>query len=89
MSQGKRQLLAGKRAHIEHILRTQDRPKGYVDLKITRVLPALRRAEAKIDEGTYGICDDCNQAIAKKRLKVAPGATRCVSCQKIFEDSYT
>ena len=40
-----------------------------------------------IEDGTYGICVDCGQAISEKRLKSFPNATRCLSCQEIFEES--
>ncbi|BDC34808.1 molecular chaperone DnaK suppressor DksA [Candidatus Dependentiae bacterium Noda2021] len=39
-----------------------------------------------IDEGTYGICADCNNPISEKRLKLYPNATRCLSCQELFEE---
>lgn len=39
-----------------------------------------------IDEGTYGICVDCHNPISEKRLKLYPNATRCLSCQELFEE---
>lgn len=39
-----------------------------------------------IDEGTYGICADCSNPISEKRLKLYPNATRCLSCQELFEE---
>ena len=41
----------------------------------------------KLDEGTYGVCDDCDEAISAGRLKVLPFATRCRDCQEDFEES--
>lgn len=38
------------------------------------------RALAKIDDGTYGVCDSCGQPIARGRLQVAPESTLCVQC---------
>jgi DnaK suppressor protein len=43
------------------------------------------RALKSIDEGTYGICIDCDQQISEKRLNVYPYASRCISCQEAFE----
>ncbi len=40
------------------------------------------RALAKLDEGTYGVCDDCGKAILPARLRVAPESTRCIDCAK-------
>lgn len=39
-----------------------------------------------IEDGTYGLCLDCGQPIAEKRLKSYPNATRCLLCQEILED---
>jgi RNA polymerase-binding protein DksA len=36
----------------------------------------------KIDEGAFGICEDCKSLIAKIRLKAVPGARLCVKCQE-------
>src|SRR5215210_451741 len=38
----------------------------------------IERALAKIDEGTYGVCDSCGQPIAPGRLEAAPGSALCV-----------
>ncbi len=34
----------------------------------------------KIDQGVYGICEDCGEAIARQRLAVQPAASKCVQC---------
>jgi DnaK suppressor protein len=44
-------------------------------------LREVRRALAKLDEGTYGTCDDCGGAIAAERLEARPATARCVSCR--------
>lgn len=49
----------------------------------TRIIKALQAIEA----GTYGICSDCGEPIAEKRLKYNPNATRCIACQEAHEDS--
>ena len=46
------------------------------------ILEALR----SIDEGTYGICIDCEGKISEKRLKYYPNASRCISCQEAIEE---
>ena len=43
-------------------------------------LTKVDRALAKIDEGTYGLCDSCGQPIAHGRLKVAPESALCLQC---------
>jgi len=43
-------------------------------------LERVDRALAKLDEGTYGICDDCGRAILPARLQAAPESALCVPC---------
>ena len=38
------------------------------------------RALAKLDEGTYGICDSCGAPIAPARLQAMPDVALCVTC---------
>jgi len=45
------------------------------------ILYELDDALKRIEEGTYGICEDCKIAIAKKRLAAVPYARLCVKCQ--------
>ena len=41
----------------------------------------IDRALAKIDAGTYGICERCGQPIPKERLRALPYAALCVACK--------
>jgi DnaK suppressor protein len=43
-------------------------------------LERLERALAKLDDGTYGRCDVCGEAIAPRRLEAMPDAVTCVAC---------
>lgn len=38
-------------------------------------------ALARIDKGTYGVCERCGQPIPKERLKALPHASLCVRCK--------
>ncbi len=56
--------------------------------KLTRHRLQLRDIEEalrKIELGTYGICDDCEEEIPIGRLNVMPFALRCVDCQEKYE----
>lgn len=46
-----------------------------------RIVAALKA----IDNGTYGICQECSEHISSKRLKYYPNASRCLACQEQFE----
>jgi DnaK suppressor protein len=41
----------------------------------------IDRALAKLDAGTYGVCEKCNETIPKERLKALPHAALCVKCK--------
>ena len=41
----------------------------------------IDNALAKIDAGTYGICERCGQPIPKERLRALPYAALCVACK--------
>jgi RNA polymerase-binding transcription factor DksA len=43
-------------------------------------LEEIEAAEARIDAGTYGICERCDQPIPEGRLEVRPLARTCVAC---------
>lgn len=38
-------------------------------------------ALAKVDKGTYGVCERCGERIPKERLKALPHAALCVKCK--------
>jgi DnaK suppressor protein len=40
------------------------------------------RALARIDAGTYGVCESCGQPIGKARLQAFPQAALCVVCKQ-------
>jgi RNA polymerase-binding protein DksA len=50
-----------------------------------RELVNIDRALADLAAGRYGLCEDCGESIAPKRLKALPFATRCVACQAATE----
>lgn len=56
------------------ILEVRNRMRNQID-------EALRR----LNEGTYGICEDCGRQITPERLKAVPFARRCVECQRKAE----
>ncbi len=50
-----------------------------VRTRIDEIDAALARMEA----GSYGICDDCRRPIAEARLDAMPEAIRCVGCKSV------
>lgn len=65
------------------IFRLRDREKYY--------LSKIDKALKKIDDGSFGICEACDEPIAGKRLEARPVTTLCIRCkeeQEMEERSY-
>src|SRR5207237_4597152 len=45
-------------------------------------LKKIDHALAKIDEGTFGICEECEGPISIKRLEARPETTLCIRCKE-------
>jgi DnaK suppressor protein len=45
----------------------------------------IEEALAKINNHTYGTCEDCGEEISEKRLMINPHFTICVFCAEIKE----
>ena len=45
----------------------------------------LRAALHRVDDGSYGLCIDCEEPIAPRRLAAVPWAARCLPCQEDAE----
>jgi DnaK suppressor protein len=50
-----------------------------------RLLSKIDEAIARIDDGTYGVCEDCGEEIGLKRLEARPVTTLCIDCKTIQE----
>ncbi|HZQ63687.1 MAG TPA: TraR/DksA C4-type zinc finger protein [Gaiellaceae bacterium] len=48
----------------------------------TQVLGAIDAALARIEDGTFGVCQRCGQPIAEARLEALPWATLCIDCKR-------
>ena len=46
----------------------------------------IEEALARIDDGTFGICESCGEPIGAKRLEARPVTTLCVACKESQED---
>ena len=46
------------------------------------VLYQIDDALKRMDEGTYGMCQECNKPITLRRLKAVPYTSLCISCQR-------
>ena len=51
-----------------------------------RLLKEVIEALRKIDDGSFGACERCNEPIADKRLEALPFARYCINCQRAVEE---
>ena len=56
---------------ISHALADRDRDK----------VQAIDEALSRVDDGSYGLCEDCGAEIAEGRLEALPFTRLCVTCQ--------
>lgn len=50
-------------------------------------LTQMEEALIKLEQGSFGICEDCGNRIDEARLHVAPYVICCVGCQQLREGS--
>lgn len=48
-------------------------------------LAIIKQALARMDDGSYGLCDNCGEAIGLSRLDARPEARLCIDCQTRLE----
>ncbi|MDQ3266356.1 MAG: TraR/DksA C4-type zinc finger protein [Myxococcota bacterium] len=46
------------------------------------LLKKIEKAIARIDDGTFGICERCEEPISPKRLDARPVTTLCIRCKE-------
>jgi RNA polymerase-binding transcription factor len=59
--------------------------------EVDRDAEELRRIDSallRLNDGSYGLCADCDRAIPVARLDAEPTALRCVQCQELFEKTH-
>ncbi len=50
-----------------------------------KLIGKIKDALERIENGTYGICESCEEEIAERRLKARPVTTLCIECKKAQE----
>lgn len=70
---GKREEEATETLELEKRLTLENRTR--------QELALIERALEKIENGTYGLCDNCGKAIPPERLEALPQAILCMNCK--------
>lgn len=67
---------------------TFEREKGLaLESSVQAMLAQVEEALSRIDDGSYGVCQRCGDAIDAARLRVLPYATLCIRCKELEEKS--
>ena len=48
----------------------------------SRLMKKISRTLEKLDEGDFGVCEECGREISEEKLKVRPMAALCIKCKK-------
>lgn len=46
------------------------------------LLDKIQKALAKIEDGSFGVCEECAEEISLKRLEARPETTLCIRCKE-------
>ncbi len=46
----------------------------------------VQQALQRLEDGTYGICQECEEEISARRLAVVPWAKYCIQCQQAADE---
>ena len=62
--------------------RENDEVVDAIGNETTISIRAIQAALERIENGTYGTCDGCGEAIGEARLKAMPEAASCLNCAR-------
>ncbi|MBL8292498.1 MAG: TraR/DksA family transcriptional regulator [Bryobacterales bacterium] len=62
----------------------RDESVAFLDV-LTRTLADVDASLLAMNEGSYGMCADCGEPIATKRLLAIPWASHCIRCQEAID----
>lgn len=90
-------LMAEARSSVGSITETSDPSSDFTDLATLesdmdlnmhmkerhhKLILKIKDALDRLEEGTYGICEECGKEISKARLKARPVTTMCITCKR-------
>ena len=64
---------ASNQLERDFLLRLRDRE--------SKLIVKIKEALERIENGTFGVCEECGEEISLKRLRARPMATLCIHCK--------
>lgn len=84
------ELISQNGQEIEYLDQASQHTDQAMKLKIksreSRLIKKVKQALERIDNGVYGICDECGEDISFKRLEARPVTTKCIDCKENEEE---
>jgi DnaK suppressor protein len=68
---------AAAESDLNFLLRIRDRER--------KLIQKIQEALQRIEDGTFGICENCGEEIGEKRLEARPVTTQCIDCKSEAE----
>jgi RNA polymerase-binding transcription factor DksA len=68
--------------HERPLIDAERRVNAVLEAGARAALGEVEQALARIDDATYGRCQDCLRPIPRERLTARPAARFCVHCQQ-------
>jgi DnaK suppressor protein len=65
--------LASNDSDRDFLLRLRDRER--------KLMVKIKEALERVEDGTFGICEECGEKISEKRLRARPMTTLCIDCK--------
>ncbi len=86
--------VTGMTNHKENLPDPSDRASLESDRNFTlrirdrerKLIGKIKDALDRIENGSYGICEECGEEISAERLKARPVTTLCIECKKRQEN---
>jgi DnaK suppressor protein len=88
LEESRRHLLASAKKTLseESSFDTNELPDE-IDQASSEYQQSIDKAVGRIDAGTFGICERCEEEISPKRLEARPVTTLCIRCKEEQEQA--
>jgi len=88
LSQGNRKAYwenMGNTRHGDFVDQASDDNEVHVSIRLrqtdAKLLRAIEAAISRVENGSYGICTECEQEISQARLQAVPWTSVCLACK--------
>ncbi|OGP81456.1 MAG: RNA polymerase-binding protein DksA [Deltaproteobacteria bacterium RBG_13_65_10] len=51
-----------------------------------KLLKKIQEALSRLDDGSFGVCEECGEDIGAERLRARPVTTLCIACKTRLEE---